>query len=612
MTAAQGFVLVSLLSILALMMFNKLRPDLGALLLAALIGLAQLAGLPVLSEDNSPSMALQALNGFGQPTVVTLISLFILTRALEKSGITRWITRRILRVGGHSEPRLIALFATATALLSLFMNNVAAGALLLSSALEAGRVTGIRPSKLLIPVAYGSLLGGAATYFTTANIIVAGLLPIAVPPQPALGVLDFTPTGGLIALAGIVFLALFGNRLLPNREPMLSASSLRPTGSELEDAYGVGERLWEGRVTADSPYARKTLQESAIGEGLGVTIAAIQRGRALIFPLRTSEQLLPGDVLVIVGRQENVELLANQGIQIQRSQPGAHISTLGLRLIEVAPAPRSEAEGQTLRELTFRRLYGLTAIALWRRGRNYRTGVADIPLQPGDSLLMIGSPEDFARVRASANFTVLEPNLSDQPVQLKTAWTALVVTAAGVVASIAGVPVALSMLAAAVVAVLLHLLTMEEAYRSIEWQAIFLVAGMFAISRAMVATGLAQAAGDLMVSVVAPFGPLGLAAGAFLITLLLTQVMGGQVTALVTGPIAISAAISLGINPQPIALATAMGCSMAFFTPLAHPVNILMIAPANYSFGDFFRVGWPLTLLSFLMLMLGLVLFWGL
>jgi di/tricarboxylate transporter len=484
--------------------------------------------------------------------------------------------------------------------------------LLLPSALEAAHATGIRPSKLLIPVSFGSMLGGGATYFTTANIIISGLLRIAEPPQPALGVLDFTPTGGLIAVAGIAFLALFGQRLLPDHEPSLSASPLRPTGSDLEDAYGVGERLWSGVVAPGSTLVRKTLEETAIGEALGVTIAAIQRGRDVIFPLRPSDVLLPRDVLLIVGRQENVELLAEQGITVKQQESGVHISTLGLHLIEVAPAPRSAAEGQTLRELAFRRIFGLTAIALWRRGRSHRTGVADIPLEMGDSLLMIGSPEVFSRVRASKEFIVLEPSLSDQPVQPGPAWTSVAVILAGVAASIAGVPVALAMLAAAVAAVLLGLLSMEEAYRSIEWQAIFLIAGMVAVSLAMVETGLAQAAGGLMVKLAAPFGPLGLAAGAFLLSSLLTQAMGGQVTALITGPIAISAAITLGIHPQPVALATALGCSVSFLTPLAHPVNILMIAPANYTFADFFRIGLPLTVLSFLMLLAGLVIFWGL
>jgi di/tricarboxylate transporter len=152
---------------------------------------------------------------------------------------------------------------------------------------------------------------------------------------------------------------------------------------------------------------------------------------------------------------------------------------------------------------------------------------------------------------------------------------------------------------------------MEEAYQSIEWQAVFLIAGMYAVSLAIVQTGTADMIGTALTGLVKPLGPLGIAAGAYLLTALLTQVMGGQVTALVTGPIMISAAISIGASPQAVAVATAIGCSASFLTPMAHPVNILMIGPANYKFTDFLRVGWSLSILCFLVLMLGMVVFWG-
>lgn len=153
---------------------------------------------------------------------------------------------------------------------------------------------------------------------------------------------------------------------------------------------------------------------------------------------------------------------------------------------------------------------------------------------------------------------------------------------------------------------------MEEVYQSIEWQAIFLITGMYAVSIAMVQTGLADLLGHGMLQLVTPLGPLGIAAGAYVLTSLLTQVMGGQVTALVTGPVTISAAIHVGINPHAVAVATAIGCSASFFTPMAHPVNILMIGPANYTFRDFVRAGWQLTLVCFIALVVGLLIFWKL
>ena len=180
-----------------------------------------------------------------------------------------------------------------------------------------------------------------------------------------------------------------------------------------------------------------------------------------------------------------------------------------------------------------------------------------------------------------------------------------------IIASILGVPVYLSMLAGAVLLLLTRTMDLEEAYRAINWQSIMLVAGMYSVSLAMVNTGLAKMIGEGVLSLVTPMGPLGLAGGSYLLTSLLTQLMGGQVSALVTGPITISAAISMNTNVQAIAVATAIGCSASFFTPIAHPVNILMIAPGNYKFSDFFHIGWRLTLVSFITLIIGLIIFWN-
>ncbi len=221
MTFSEGLLILIIMIPLALVMLNRLRLDVAALLIAALLGLAQFLGVGIIAEAGVPKEAVRAISGFGQPVVITLFCLFIITSALERTGLTRWLVQYLLKAGGGSEARLITLFAATAAVLSLFMNNIAAGALLLPGAMEAARRTGIRPSKLLIPVSYGTMLGGAATYFTTANIIVSDLLRIAQPPQLPLGILDFTLTGGLIAVVGIAFFALFGKRLLPERIPPL-------------------------------------------------------------------------------------------------------------------------------------------------------------------------------------------------------------------------------------------------------------------------------------------------------------------------------------------------------------------------------------------------------
>jgi di/tricarboxylate transporter len=405
---------------------------------------------------------------------------------------------------------------------------------------------------------------------------------------------------------------LIGKRLLPDRVPPADRMLARPTGSQLEDLYQLGERLWELRILPDSVIDGKTLAESRIGENLGLTVAGvIHNGEALLNP-SPELTLHSGDVLLTVGPRGTDQLDGKRGVAIAQETENQHVSPRGIFLAEVILSPHSKALGKTLKEMNFRQVYGATAIALWRKNRSYRTNVGDFALEVGDSLLVMGTREQFSKIARDPDFIILEASLGDQPVMRRQGFLALAILFAGILLSILGMPVFLAMLGCVLALVLLRITSIEEAYRSIEWQAIFLVGGMYSVSLAMAQTGLSASLGALVVRLAQTAGPLGLAAGAFLLTAFLTQLMGGQVTALVTGPVMISAAIAMQVNPQAIAVATAIGCSASFLTPFAHPVNILMIAPANYTFSDFLRVGLPLTLVSFVMLLIGMKLFWGL
>jgi di/tricarboxylate transporter len=610
MTIPHFFLIIVVVIPLLLVVLGRIRIDVASIFIAVSFGSAQYLGMGILGPAFTPNDAIKALSGVNQPVILTLVGLFIITASLEKSGITRWMARNMLKIGGSSERKLIALFAGTTALFSLIINNLAAGALVLPIAMDVARRTGIKPSKLLIPVAYGSLLGGAATYFTTANMIVSNLLTTTDPPQAPLHILAFTPTGGLMAVAGIAFLSLFGHRWLPDRESRLEKMMARLTGSDLEDYYRLGERLWEARVVPGSPFANRALSESRIGERFGLVVAGMWHKQQEIFAPSPDQFIHSGDILLIVGREDRVNALAESGLKVKPKNFAKHISKRGVSFIEVMPSPHSRAIGRTLRDLDFRVRYRATALALFRGGQSYRTDLGGFPLQLGDSLLIIGSRKSMDRLRNNPDFIVLESDDSDQPLEKAPAFLAIGVLFSAITASVLGMPIYLAMLGGALILILAKVLEMEEAYRAIEWQVVVLIAGMYTVSLAMVNTGLAGIIGELMVTLLAPFGPLGLAVGAYVLTLLLTQIMGGQVTILVTGPIAISAAISLDIDPHAVAVASAMGCSSSFFLPIAHPVNILMISPANYQFRDFFKIGWRLTLVCFLALIAGMMLFW--
>lgn len=612
MSLPQLFVIGVIVVPLVLIATNRLRLDVAAIMTALALAMAQIVGLGVLGSANTPDDAIKALSGLAEPVTVTLFSLFVITRCIDNTGLPRWLARRILRFSGQTEWRLIGLLTLTSAFFSLFMNNLAAAALVLPTGMDISKRTKIKPSKLLIPIAYGSCLGGAATYFTTANIIASDLLRAANPPQEPLHILAFTPTGGLIAIAGIIFLTIFGSRLLPDRSPTEGQIVVRRTGSELEDTYQIGERLWEIHVPSDSQIIEKTLMESAIGQRLGLSVVAIWHGKQAIFAPSPQQMIQAGDMLVVIGREDRVTQLTEYGLKIGRETNfNKHVSPLGVSFVEMVLAPHSRAEGQSLKELEFRRQYGFTAVALQRGDRSYRTDVAEFKLQPGDSLLLVGEPKNVRLLQRNPDFLTLETDPSDQPLRWKRATLCVTLTVAAIIASILGFPVYVAMLVAAVTMIVAGMISMEEAYRTMEWQAIILIAGMYPVSLAMVNTGLAGVLGEVVVNVLAPFGPLGLAAGAYLFTALVSQVVAGQVTTLITAPILISAAISLHTSPQAIAVASAIACSASFLTPIAHPVNMLMIGPANYKFGDFFRAGWMLTILCFVMLVIGMKVFWG-
>ncbi len=611
MTVAQIFVLLVLIIPLTLVFLNRLREDVAAILMTSLLGIAQYVGLPVLGPANSPGAADKALTGFGTPEVIALMALFILTACLDKYGVTRWIAKRLLSAGGRSEQRLVGLFALTGALLSLFMNTLAAGALLLPSALSASRRTGIKPSKLLIPIAYGTMLGGAATYLTTANIIVSGLLRLANPPQPPLHMLDFIPTGGFIAIVGLLFLTFVGRRLLPDREPPVLR--MDPSSDELTKTFQLLDRMWEAEVLPESAIAGKPLSETHIGEKLGMAVLGIRRGNHVLLPSSTHVQNVQiGDVLLIVGREERALQLRHSGMRVYRSQHPVSVLPRDTIFVEMFVPPRSNVEGKTLRDLQFRKLYGYTAIALWRDQRSYRTDVATLPLHTGDALLTMGAPDQLPMLRNQHDFVVIEAVPVDTELDLPKVGLTLGIGIAALIALFAGVPVEIAMLAAALLVLLTGLMKPDEAYQAVKWRSIFLIAGTISISYAMVQTNLAQLFGGFIVGLAAPLGPMGLVAGAYVLSAGLTQVMGGQVSPLVVAPVTISAALQLHVNPQAIALVTAIAGSISFLTPLAHPVNIIMIAPANLTFRDFLRSGWLLTLICFIALLIAVPLFWKL
>jgi di/tricarboxylate transporter len=248
---------------------------------------------------------------------------------------------------------------------------------------------------------------------------------------------------------------------------------------------------------------------------------------------------------------------------------------------------------------------------MWREGNTIREGLADLPLRFGDALLLMGQRAKLAILRTEPDFIVLEEDIARIETPGKAILAVVLTTASIVLAALNILPIAEATFTAATLMILFGCLSMEDAYKSIEWKTIFLIAGMIPLGLAMGTTGTADFLGGLLVSSLGQFGPLAVAGGIFLITMLLTQVMSGQATAVVLAPIAIATAQSIGVDPRGLAMAVAMGCSTAFLTPFGHPANMLVMGPGGYTVKDYARVGLPLTVILFILLLITLPIFWN-
>jgi di/tricarboxylate transporter len=599
LSIAEYYLLFVIGAALVLIVSNLLPPDLVALMILLALGLSGIVTLE------------QTLSGFSNPAVITIIGLFIITGALERNGVILWLSGRLSHLAGTVEIRLVTVMMSAGALLSLVINNIAAGAVLLPAALRVAQQAQVRPSRVLLPLAFGTLVGGMATLFTTANILVSAMLQEQ--GQRPLTMFDFLVSGGVVMLAGLAYMVLIGRRMLPDRESSMRAAVLAEHDEiDLQDTYELEKRLWEAYMPPGSPLVGKTLRESRLGADLGITVLALKREEELKIPLNSRDRINAEDVLLVLGRQERVHQLESMQAQVNPASEQTHaLYSEAIRPHEVMIPPRSPVIGCTLTDLQFRSRLGLTAVAIWRGSRSYRTDVGKMPLQAGDALLMIGPDQRLQELGQEPGYIVPDaPRLS--PSSPKKLWATLI-AALAIGASIVGlIPTPEAMLLGAVTMVLTGCLRMSEVYSVVEWRIIFLIAGMAPLSVAMQETGLADKVGNLFVSMFEPLGPLGLVAGFYLLTFLVVQMLGGQVTALVVGPLAITSALQAGVNPVATGVAVAIACSASFLTPVAHPVNLLMMNPGAYTPGDFLRVGSGMALVCFLATMLSMALFWQL
>jgi di/tricarboxylate transporter len=780
MTIEIALVLSILAMAVVLFVTERLGMDVVALLVLG--GLA-LSGLVTPAE---------ALSGFSNPAVVTVWAVFILSGGLARTGVASVIGRQVLRLAGQGEVRLLVVIMLTAGLMSAFMNNVGVAALLLPVVMDIARRMGRPPSKLLMPLAFGSLLGGLMTLIGTPPNILAsdalrdfGLQPFRL--------FDFLPVGLAVMLAGVAFMALVGRHLLPARDvaeafsdpkrrgvgqafdlreqlialrlPENSAllgktlaesrlgaalglniigilrdgrSQLAPdpatvlqagdrllgTGSldrlaklpgqlrliangenltvenlvsrdieiaelglsprssllgqtlqqidmrrrfginvlaiwrdgkprrtrlhdvalqlgdtllvqgprsdleklrespdfllssaEVAEVYHLHERLLAVQIPHDSALVGKTLAESRLGDAFGLMVLGIVReGNSHLAP-SASAKLMRGDTLLVEG--DPADLLTLQGLQSLEIEPQAapdlrQLETERVGLVEAILSPYTTLAGQTLSQLRFREKYALNVLAIFREGQTYRSNLRDMALQFGDALLLFGPRDKLKVLGREPDFIVLVEDVQEPPRLSKAPLAGLVMVGVLLPVIVGWLPISIAAVVGATLMVLLGCLTMEEAYRFIEWKAVFLIAGMLPLGIAMQQSGAAQFLAGGVVGAVGDLGPLVVMAGLFILTTLATQVMPNPAVTVLMAPIALTTAGSLNLSPYSLMMLVALSASASFLSPVAHPANVLIMGPGGYRFVDYLRVGLPLTLVTLVVVLLVLPIFWPL
>lgn len=740
----------------------------------------------------------EALAGFSNPAVVTIWAVFILSGGLTRTGIANILGRNLLKVGGTGDSRMILLIMTIAGVLSAFMNNVAVAALMLPVVMDIARKTNRAPSMLLMPLAYGSLLGGLTTMIgTPPNILVSealrtnGLIPF--------GLFDFTPIGVVVMIVGMLFMTFVGTRFLPKQNTL--ATDQKDEKQALSQ-YRIQERLFRIRIPHNSALVGQTLASSHLGSRLGLNVIGINRARMTSLAPEAHEKIQPDDELIVEGRLDRIQEMNNWGqllsesgrsaknvlqqfgmqvaeIELSGNSPwlGSTLSSLGFRnryglnvleivrlnhtishnvksqqlragdvlvvhgpaanindltgeedilspmildeeevtkyyeqgkeirlfgipdssrllgstvsesclgdaldvqilavirendtaivpasdvifesgdrllvsgmsdlvavlllqgieavfdrdqagiedisilendkvgLVEVVLSPHSVLSGQTLQEISFREKFGLSVLAVWRKGTAMRTGLRDLQLQLGDALLLFGSWKKMEVLGREPDFVVLTGNMQEAAREEK-ATTALAIMAAVLLPVIMGwVPIYIAVVIGAACMVLTKCLTMEEAYRYIEWKAVFLIAGMLPLGVALDQTGAASLVAEKVIAILGPFGPYGVLFGLLSITFLATSIIPTAALVVLMVPIALKTSVGLGISPYPLMMGIAMAASASFTSPISHPANVLVMGPGGYKFIDYIKVGLPLTLLILALLMVIIPIFWPL
>ncbi len=541
----------------------------------------------------------EGLSGFSNPATVTVAAMFVLSAGLQKTGATAAVGRLMVRFGRSYFTALVVIMGTIT-VISAFINNTAAVAVFIPLVMIVANRRKIAASRLLIPLSYASQFGGVCTLVgTSTNLLVSAISDQA--GYGAFTMFEFSRMGLILFVAGVLFFLLFGRWLLPERQ-----------AQELAVTYQLGEYITEMRVGDASSLIGKSVMESRLGQDYDVTVLRLLHVKTAVWaPLR--QALQGGDVLLVRGKlRELMRLKEAAGLElnVEFELRDSELQTEDLRLVQALVAPGSELIGSNLKQLDFRNRYKALVLAIQRRGENIREKLNSVDLRLGDALLLQAHETQVRALRSDPSLIVLD-EVPGVALKHKAPLVIAILAAVVGVAALGLLPILITSIAGCLALVLTRCLRLEEAYQAINWQVIFLLAGILPLGIAMQKTGAAGAIAERAVGAVGHMGPVAVLAVVYLMTSVMTDTMSNNAAAVLLAPIAISTAEQIGVDPRPFLMAITFAASTGFSTPVGYQTNTMIYNPGGYKYTDFLRTGVPLSILFWILSVTFIPRFWS-
>ena len=576
MTWGMAFVLVLTVCAVVLFVTEKFSTDIVAILVMIVL---------LVFRVLTPA---EGLAGFANTATVTVGAMFVLSAGMFRSGAVNFVGKALGRLARHSSRLMLFVLMVGVGVLSSFLNNTAAVAILIPVVIVVARRAKTSPSKLLMPLSYASMFGGMCTVLGTSTNILAS----SIAEQAGLGafsMFEFTKLGIIFFAVGVAYMMTLGRRLVPDHRGQ----------GDLTTSFGLGDYLTDLVLQTESRSVGHSLASAPLVKELNIDVLQILRGEDTLRP--TPETILcEGDVLRIQGDLRTInELKGRAGVTFGMSMKwrDEHLQSTDTRLVEAVVGPSSPLAGKSLTESRLRENYGASVLAIRQHGTLRHGQFENITLMPGDALLIDVPNDPIEHLTQQRVFLVVSRAGIPRFDWRKASKAVAIVIAVVVVAATGLLPIVAAAATGALMMVLSGCVSTEEAYGAIEWNVLFLLAGMLSLGAAMEKTGASTMLADGMIDSVGGLGPLALLAAFFGATMLLTEVMSNNATVALLLPIAITTAQAIDVDPRAFMFAVVFAASSSFMTPVGYQTNTMIYGPGQYRFKDFARVGAPLNLI---------------